>query len=108
MADMTVGEVDIELDGKTVTLKSTLAAAKRVNAAGGLRYIAERLDAYDFDAYVTVIAAGADKRNAEVEQAVFSAGMARLQVPLGVYIAFLASGGKPIDPPKDGAPAGEA
>ena len=108
MANAAVGEVDIELDGKTVTLKSTLAAAKRVNAAGGLRYIAERLDAYDLDAYVAVVAAGADRRNADVENVVFSAGMARLQVPLGVYISFLASGGKPIEPPKDGAPAGEA
>jgi hypothetical protein len=39
---MNIGEVEIQLDGKTETLRSSLGAAKRVNAAGGFTHVMEQ------------------------------------------------------------------
>jgi hypothetical protein len=59
---MNIGEVEITLGGKTETLRSSLGAAKRVNAAGGFTNVMEKLMAYDMSYYVTVVSAGLNKK----------------------------------------------
>jgi hypothetical protein len=108
MADMAVGEVEITLDGKPATLKSTLAAAKRVNGiAGGYMAVLGRLGTMDHDAYVHVVAAGLDKKPSEVEDDVFRTGLLNLTEPLSTFVEYLVNGGKPAAPAK-GSGSGEA
>ncbi|WP_029581937.1 hypothetical protein [Bradyrhizobium sp. URHD0069] len=92
-----VGEVEITLDGKTETLRPSLGAAKKVNAAGGFQQVLNRLLAYDMDFYVTVVAAGMNKKPQEVEEAVYTSGLYSLVNPLALYVGYLANGGKPVE-----------
>jgi hypothetical protein len=94
---MNVGEVEIQLDGKTETLRSSLGAAKRVNAAGGFSQVINKLLAYDFDYYVTVVSAGLGKKPSEVEEAIYKTGLPNLVGSLSLYVGYLANGGKPAD-----------
>jgi hypothetical protein len=94
---MNVGEVEIQLDGKSETLRSSLGAAKRVNAAGGFSQVINKLLAYDFDYYVTVVSAGLGKKPSEIEEAVYKAGLPNLVAPLSLYVGYLANGGKPAE-----------
>jgi hypothetical protein len=99
MADLSTGEVDIILDGKETTLRCSLDAAKRVSAiANGSGYmgVQARLGAMDHETYVLVIAAGLDKKPADVETAVFRTGLVELTKLLVLYVANLANGGKPL------------
>lgn len=108
MADASIGEVDITLDGKTVTLRCSLAAAKRVNASGGLSHVAKRLSQGDLDYYILVVAAGMDKKPNDVESVVYKTGMLDLVEPLTVFIDYLANGGKPVAPDAGDGKTGEA
>lgn len=98
MADASVGEVDILLDGKQVTLKSSLAAGKRVNAGGGYITMLGRLGAMDHDAYVQVVSAGLDKKPSDVDAAVYRTGLPDLTQSLSTFVEYLANGGKPVAP----------
>jgi hypothetical protein len=104
---MGLGEVEIELGGKTETLRSTLKAAKQVNGGGGFINVLGRLAAMDQDFYVMVVAAGLDRKIVDVEQKVFDAGLPNLTEPLSTFVQYLANGGKPITA-SDGDGTGEA
>lgn len=108
MADASVGEVDIVLDGNAVTLKSSLAAAKRINAGGGYINVLGKIGAMDHDVYVLVVAAGLDKKPGDVEQAVYRTGLANLAQSLITYVEYIVNGGKPIAPAMDDDKSGEA
>jgi len=119
---MARGEVEIELGGGKYILRSSLGAHKAVNHAfGGFTAALRELMAFNFDAYVSVVAAGLGKapnqfleENVEkkitIEEAVYLAGLEDLNAPLSRFVGYLTNGGR--DPaekqPKDGAPAGEA
>ncbi len=105
---MNVGEVEIKLDGKTETLRSSLGAFKKVNAAGGYTNVINKLLGYDFDYYVTVISAGLNKKPADVEEAIYKAGLPNLLGDLTKYVGYLANGGKPAEDPGEKADTGEA
>ncbi len=106
---MNVGEVEIKLNGKIETLRPSLGAAKRVNARGGFANVVGRLQAADLEFYVLVVAAGLNKKEAEVENAVYLTGLPALGVDVVKFVNILANGGKPFDaeaPEGDGS--GEA
>lgn len=96
MANAAIGEVDIELNGKSETLKSTLKAAKAVNAHGGFMNVLARLAAMDQDFYVLVVSAGLGKKPGEVEEAVFKTGLPQLTEGLSDFVLLLTNGGKPL------------
>jgi hypothetical protein len=92
---MNIGEVEIELDGEKKVLRPSLGAAKRVNAAGGFSNVINKLLAYDFDYFVTVISAGLSKKPSEVEEAIYKTGLPKLVNDTTLYVTYLANGGKP-------------
>jgi hypothetical protein len=107
---MNVGEVEIKLDGKTETLRSSLGAFKRVNAAGGFTNVINKLLGYDFDYYVTVISAGLNKKPADLadlENAIYKTGLPPLLGDLTKYVGYLANGGKPAEDPGEKPDTGE-
>lgn len=110
MAAANQGDVEIILGDEVVTLRCTLGAAKKVNAAFGDYITAfRRLATFDLSAYISVVAAGLDKTPKEIEDAVFKNGMTDLNTPLSQYVDLLANGGKPpkkVDD-KDAPPVGE-
>ena len=93
-------DVEINLDGKSETLRCTLAAAKRVNAMGGFQNAVNRVNTADLDYYIQIVAAGVNKKPADVEQAVFRTGLPALSGSLVKFINLLANGGKPFRPQK--------
>ncbi len=105
MAD---GEVEIKLDGKPETLRSSLGAAKRVNGMGGFAQVLNKLQAFDLEYYVGVVSAGLGRKPHEVEEAVYKTGLPMLAGDLMVYVNLLANGGKPFTEPKADAKPGEA
>ena len=102
---MNVGEVEIKLNGKVETLRPSLGAAKRVNAMGGFAHVVNRIQAADLDFYIMVVAAGLNKKNAEVEEAVYKTGLPALGADVVGFVNILANGGKPFEPD---APKGDA
>lgn len=101
MADAAIGEVDILLDGKEVTLKSTHSAAKRVNGGGGYIHVLDKLGGMDHDFYVMVVSAGLDKKPSDVDAAVYRTGLPNLTQSLCTFVEYLSNGGKPIAPSED-------
>ena len=92
-----MSEFEITLAGRSETLRCTLKAARRVNQIGSFVDVARRLSSFDLDAYVAVVAAGLDRKPSEVEEAVYSTGMVKLNEPVSSFVTALANGGKPID-----------
>ncbi len=79
------------------TLRCTLRAAIAVNGRfGDYAEAFNRLQRFDFAAYVAIVAAGLGKDPKEVEARVFEAGMSDLCGPLSAYVGFLSRGGKPL------------
>lgn len=103
-----MSEVEVTLNGKAETLRCTLRAAKRVNSAGGMSEVVRKLQAFDMDAYVLVIAAALDKRPMDVEEAIYSTGLINLAEPVSTYVMLLANGGRPLAAQESDAPSGEA
>lgn len=91
-----VGTVEITLDGKEETLRSSLKAAKAVNAHGGFMNVLGRLGAMDQDFYVLVVSAGLDKKPSAIEAAVYNTGLTNLTQELSDYVLLLSNGGKPL------------
>lgn len=87
--------VDIELNGKTETLKTSLRAARAVSGVFGNYLDAlDQLAKFNPGAYTVVIAAGLEKKPAEVEEAVFTNGLPNLSEPLALFVNSLAHGGR--------------
>jgi hypothetical protein len=91
-----LGEVDIDLNGRSETLRSSLGAAKKVNGAGGYAQVLQKLAAFDLDYYVLVVSAGLGKKPSDVEDAVYRTGLPNLTEQLSTYVQYLANGGKPL------------
>lgn len=103
-----MADIEIKLDGKIETLRPSLGAAKRVNAAGGFSNVINRIQAADLEFYTLVVAAGLNKKNAEVEEAVYRTGLPALGSDVVKFVNYLANGGKPFEPEtSEGEPAGE-
>ncbi len=91
------GEVEIKLNGNIVTLRPSLAAAKRVNAAGGFAHVVSRIQAADLEFYTLVVGAGLAKKNADVENDVYMTGLPALGADVVAFVNILANGGKPFE-----------
>jgi hypothetical protein len=92
----TIGEIEIQLNGKTETLRPSLEAAKKVNTGGGgFMNVLQKLAVMDQDYYSLVVAAGLGKRPAEVD-AVWRTGLPNLTESLALFVQSLANGGRPI------------
>lgn len=86
-AQLGAGDVDIELDGKTVTLRYTLAADQLLgrNFDGALA-AAKSVQNFNIDAIVGVIAIGSGMKQAEVLQIVWKAGKGEFVALLLTYL----------------------
>ena len=103
MANSAIGEVETPLG----TLKCSIAAARTASqVGGGFIGASARVAAFEFDTILMIVAAGLGKKPADIEQAVFEAGMPALSGPVSTFVTYLANGGKP--PKEDSAGAGEA
>jgi hypothetical protein len=98
-----IGEVEIKLDGKVEVLRSSLSAAKRVNAGGGFAHVINRIQAADLEFYTLVVAAGLNKKTTDVEEAVYRTGLPALGVDIVKFVNYLANGGKPFVAPDENA-----
>ena len=106
--------VDIDLNGKTYTLRPSLGAAKTVNGLhGGFVGVYAALQRFDMTTFAAVICAGTGTKKpdsvAEVEEAVWQAGLEPLLPPLSRYVTILMNGGRePIARDDDEKQGGEA
>lgn len=93
-------DVEIKLDGKAEKLRCTLKAAKRVNSAGGFSHVVNRLQSADLEYFIRVTAAGLDRTEDKVADAVYKTGIPALAGDLSRYVNLLANGGRPFRPTK--------
>lgn len=103
---MATGEVEITLNGRKEVLRCSPRAARAVNGLGSFATAFQRIGAFDFDAYVTVMAAGLGKKPSDIEDAVYQNGMPDLVEPLSEFVSLLMNGGRPRAPAEP-APSGE-
>lgn len=100
-AALGVGNVDIELDGETVTLKPTLQAAQAISRQrGGIMAAIRAVGEFDFDMIVAVITLGlgvTGKEAKDIPDQVYRTGLPDLAAPLIRFLSIIANGGKPLD-----------
>lgn len=102
------GDTDIELNGRTVTLKCTPRALRELdNSAGSFAEILNGLVQYRFSTYCAVVGAGLGKRPSLVEDDVFATGLDGLVAPLTEYVGRLMRGGRDAVPTERETTAGE-
>lgn len=102
-AKIGAGNVEIELDGETVTLKPTLRAAQTISRqAGGIMAAVERIGKFDLDVLTQVVALGLGREPKDVADAVWRTGMADLSAPVINFLSVLANGGRPIQQDEGG------
>ena len=96
MTDLLNNNVDIELDGETVTLVPTLGAAMQVNKFfGGFLEADRRIKQFDLEATQIVVAFGLGKAAPKnVNELVWKTGLAKLVAPAIEFVGILANGGK--------------
>jgi hypothetical protein len=95
-ATLGAGDVDIELDGETVTLRPSLRAAQAISRQnGGIRGALRGVTDLDFDIITSIIAVGLGRKPAEVEDAVYRTGLPELVEGVTTFVAVIANGGKP-------------
>lgn len=106
---LNVGEVALDLAGKTVTLRPTLRAAQAINRHfGSLADALRQIGSLNLEAYVAVVRHGSgasDAEQRELADRVWRAGLTTLGGPLAEYLALLLRGGRPEAP--DPEPEGE-
>lgn len=110
MSKIDEGIVRLSLGGEEVELLPTLKAIKRISAAfGGITNALAKIQALDFEAYVTVIKHGAladDALAKRLDELVFATRPVRLMPDLVRYLMILANGGRPLS--DDDAASAEA
>lgn len=98
MPDLHEGEVEIVVDGETLTLRPTLGAASRIsNLFGGYRNAMDRVVAMDLAAVTRIIVAGADVKDEAAkgfDEKVYRTGLLVLTVPVGIFVGILTNGGR--------------
>ena len=99
-AKLGAGNIDIELDGETVTLRPNLKARQK----GGIMAAVDAVGKFDFDTMVNVIVLGLGvdgKEARDIPEKVYSTGMADLVAPVINYLTILANGGRPVSETTD-------
>jgi hypothetical protein len=85
-------DVDLRVGEKTYTLSPTLDAMRKINRAlGSVVQAAERARSLDFDALVTIIAAGAgiSGKSDALASEVFEAGVVNVVGPVADFLGVL-------------------
>ncbi len=94
-ARLGAGNVDIELDGETFTLRPTLKAAQTISRLnGGIRPTLEKVGDLDLDVITNIIAVGLDKSPADIAEKVWLTGIPPLVGPVTDFVAIVANGGR--------------
>lgn len=97
-ASLGAGNVDLELDGETVTLRPTLKAAQTLSRrTDGLIGAIERVSRFDLDTVVAVVALGIDKPEKDVAERVWRTGVNEIAPHAIKFLGILANGGRPAD-----------
>jgi len=100
-AQLGAGNVEIELDGETVTLKPSLRAAQAISRqSGGISAAVAAVGRFDFDAIVSVVTLGLGASDAEakaIPEKIFVTGLTDLVGPVTKFLTIIANGGRPID-----------
>jgi len=105
-ASLGAGDVDIVLDGETVTLKPSLKAAQAISRqAGGIMGALKGLSELDFDIVTGIIAVGLGRQADDVAGAVWRTGIANLVPGASEFVTVVANGGRRR--PKDGGSEAE-
>lgn len=95
-AQLGAGNVEIELDGETVTLRPSLKAAQGISRmSGGIVAAVEALTKFDLDMLTGVIALGLGKEPKDVAEAVWSTGASELAPKAIEFCTIIANGGRP-------------
>lgn len=108
-ATLGAGNVDITLDGETVTLRPTLRAAQTISKqSGGIMSAVQAVGRFDLEVMTSVIALGLNvttpREISDLAEKVWSTGMADLVEPVTRYLTILANGGRPVESGGEGAP----
>lgn len=89
------GEVRITLVGKDLVLRSSLRAARTVSTSqDGFAGALQRISRYDFETFVSVVAAGLNQAPKDVEEDVYETGLLDLIDPVSKYVGYLMRGGR--------------
>lgn len=101
LVEVASGEIEISLPGfeRPIILKPNANAGIRLSRKfGGIRPLADRVAAYDFEAIIEVVAVAGgvtDKGMTKLPDAVFAAGVMNLAVPVTRFLLALANSGRP-------------
>jgi len=106
-ATLGAGDVQIVLDGETVTLRPSLKAALTISReAGGIMGAFRGLSDLNLDTVTGIIAVGLGKKPAEIEEAVWRTGIASLVPGCTKFVSIIANGGRPADEGDGGSEKG--
>lgn len=99
-AALGIGNVEIDLDGETVTLRPTLQAAQAISRlSGGISGAVRAVGQFDIDTIASVVSLGlgvSGKDAKDIPDRVFNTGLADLIGPVSTYLTILANGGRPV------------
>lgn len=96
-AEIGAGDVTIDLDGHTITLKPTLKAAMALSRThGGLTAMVGKCLAYDFDTIHKIIADGSGINSKDLPELIFRTGLIELAPPCIRFVHILCNGGRPL------------
>jgi hypothetical protein len=106
-ASLGAGDVQIVLDGETVTLRPSLKAALTISReAGGIMGAFRGLSDLNLDTVIGIIAVGLGKKPADIEEAVWRTGVGSLVPGVTQFVSIIANGGKPVDGSDGGSEKG--
>ena len=100
------GQVDVELDGETLTLKPTLKALMKIESHfGGMRAAIERCGDLSLDGLSVIIAAGAGlspRETKDVKDKIFAEGITNVLPSATEYLLLLLNPtGKEVEETED-------
>lgn len=96
-ASLGAGNVEIELDGESVTLRPSLKAAQGISRLhGGIVNAVDSLTRFDLDTLTAVIALGLGKEPKEIAEEVWRTGASVLAPKAIEFVTIVANGGRPV------------
>src|SRR5688572_6011433 len=108
MTTLGAGNVDLVLDGETVTLKPNLRAAQVLSKqSGGILAALQAVARFDIEVISSTIALGLGKTSpkeiTEIGEKVYETGLVDLVEPVSRFLSNLANGGRPQAATEDGS-----
>lgn len=102
MTSIGAGNVDLVLDGQTVTLRPTLRAAQMLSKqSGGLMSAVQAVARLDIEVVTSVIAMGLNITRPndinDLAEKVWSTGVVELVEPVTKFLTILANGGRSVE-----------